>query len=144
MTILVAFLIAVVAVSLMMTVLVASTRPLRAHDEPIFGATRPGSGATALNRGPHWMDLNGAAPPSAATHAPFPTEELMPPLPRPAPAKSKAPETTASRALTHPVGTPMPRRAASGSRPINPNGWGRVRAEVGTLETIRRQRSNPA
>ena len=135
MTILLAFLIAVVALSLMMTVLVASTRPLRAYDEPMFGA-RPASRAAKLTCGPHWMDLD-RTPPSAASNAPHPTEHPMPSLPLPAPAASKAPETTHPRAAAHPLGAPSPRRMTSGPRPINPNAWGRIRAEVEALETLR-------
>jgi hypothetical protein len=132
MTIMLAFLIAVVALSLMMTVLVASTRPLRAYDEPMFGA-RSASRAAKLTRGPHWMDLDRATTPSTASQAPRPTEHLMPPLPVPAPAKAR------------PIDTPSPRRVTSGPRPINPNMWGRIRAEVGALETMRdRAASIPA
>lgn len=131
MTIMLAILIAVVALSLMMTVLVASTRPLRAFDEPMFGA-RSAARAATVGRGPHWMDLGRKAMPSATTHAPSPTEHLMPSLPFPAPAISKALETTGSHS-PRPVTTPSPRA----SRPINPNTWGRIRAEVGALETMR-------
>lgn len=138
MTIILAFLIAVVALSLMMTVLVASTRPLRAYDEPMFGA-RPASRAAKLTRGPHWMDLDRATTPSTASQAPRPTEHLMPPLPIPAPATSKA------GAASHAIDAPSPRRMTSGPKPINPNMWGRIRAEVGALETERdRAASIPA
>ena len=140
MTILLALLIAVVAISLMMTVLLASTRPLRAYDEPVFG-TRSGSSAQKLNRGPHWMELDGAPRPSAVTHAPRPTEQYASALPLPAPVPSRAPETTGSRTASHRVDVTQPRPMVRGSGRINPNTWGRIRAEVGALE-IRRIRAS--
>ncbi len=127
MTILLAFLIAMVAVSLMMTVLIASTRPLRAYDEPIFG-TRSSSRAQKFTRGPNWMELDGAT---------RPTEPYTSSLPLPAPVAPRASETTGSRAASHRVDVTQPRPMARGSGRINPNTWGRVRAEVGVLETKR-------
>ncbi len=127
MTILLAFLIAVVAVSLMMTVLIASTRPLRAYDEPIFG-TRSSSLSQMLNRGPHWVELDGA---------PRPTETYTSSLPLPAPVAPRASETTGFRAASHRVEVTQPSPVVRGSGRINPNAWGRVRAEVGVLETKR-------
>ena len=129
MTILLAFLIAMVAVSLMMTVLIASTRPLRAYDEPIFG-TRSSSRAQMLTRGPNWMELDGA---------PRPIEPYTSSLPLPAPVAPSPSETISSRAATHRVDVTQPRPMARGSGRINPNSWGRVRAEVGVLETKRNQ-----
>ncbi len=136
MTILLAFLIAVVAISLMMTVLIASTRPLRAYDEPMFG-TRSSSRAQMLNRGPHWMDLDGTPRPIDVTDAPRPTEPYTSALPLSAPVAPRAPETTGSRATSHRVDVTQPRQVARGSGRINPNTWGRIRAEVGVLDTKR-------
>ncbi len=116
MMILLALLIAVVAISLMMTVLVATTRPLRSFDDPIFGAGSTRGAARRLN-GPNWMELDRAPPPSAAPHMPHVLESQTPELPPPAPAAARAPEMTDSC--------------------TNPNTWGRVRAEVGTLKTMR-------
>ena len=134
MTILLAFLIAVVAISLMMTVLVASTRPLRAFDEPMFG-TRSSSRARMLNQGPHWMDLDGTPRPIDVTDAPRPTEPYTSALPLPAPVVPSASETTGSCAASHRVDVTQPRPVVRGSGRINPNAWGRVRAEVAVLET---------
>ena len=136
MTILLAFLIAVVAISLMMTVLVASTRPLRAYDEPVFGK-RSSSSAQMLNRGPHWMNLDGAPLSSDATHAPPATQPYTSALPLSAPVTPMTPKPKDSRATSHRVDVTQPRPVARGSSRINPNTWGRVRAEVGLLETRR-------
>ena len=139
MTILLAFFIAVVAISLMMTVLLASTRPLRAYDEPVFG-TRSGSSAQKLIRGPHWMDLDGTPRRNAVTHTPRPTEPYTSVLPLPASVTQRVPETTGSRAASHRVDVAQPRPMVHGSGRINPNSWGRIRAEVGALE-IKRDRA---
>ena len=114
MTILLAFLIAVVAISLMMTVLLASTRPLRAYDEPVFGA-RSGSNAQKLDRGPHWMDLDGTPRRAALTQAPRPIESYTSALPLPAPVTPRAPETTGTRAASHRVEVTQPRPPVRGS-----------------------------
>ena len=116
MMILIAILIAVVAISLMMTVLVASTRPLRAFDDPIFGARSTRSAARRLS-GPNWMELDRAPPPSGAPDMPHVLESQIPGLAVPAPVASRASEMADSRAT--------------------PNTWGRIRAEVGTLQTMR-------
>ncbi len=129
MTILIAFLIAVVALSLMMTVLVASTRPFRAYDEPIFGARASRTGA-ARHTGPSWLEIDRAPPPSYASHAPSAPDREIPALPISAsvmppvmpPVTPKVSETTGPR-------------AARGSGRVNPNNWGRVRAEAGALKT---------
>ncbi len=131
MMILLALLIAVVAVSLMMTVLVASTRPLRAHDDPIFGpilGARPAGGVAMRLTGPSWMDFE---------RAPRSPERALPVLPLPAPADSTAPEVTGIRVVSprHDMATPQP--PPRGSERINPNTWGRVRAEAGALKTVR-------
>ena len=140
MTILLAVLIAVVALSLMMTVLVASTRPLRGYDEPMFN-TRPASRANRLTNGPHWMDLGRTPPPSADTLVPRQTENPLPSLPLPSPTASTTPESSRPRGATPSLDVSTPRRMANGHRPINPNTWGRIRAEVGALETLRHARS---
>ena len=139
MTIFLAFLIAVVAISLMMTVLLASTRPLRAYDEPVFG-TRSGSSGQKRNRGPHWMDLDGTPRRAALTQEPRPIESYTSALPLPAPVTPRAPETTGTRAASHRVDVTQPRPLVRGSGRINPNTWGRIRAEVGVME-IRRNRA---
>ena len=116
MMILLALLIAVVAVSLMMTVLVASTRPLWAHDDPMFGA-RPSRGV--------------------ATHAPRSAKRAVASLPLPAPTPSTAPELTGSHVVSRHHAIAMPLPAPRGSERINPNTWGLVRAEVGALKAVR-------
>ena len=80
MMILVAFLIAVAAISLMMTVLVASTRPLRAYDEPVFGA-RSNSKSQMFDRGPNWTKANAAAKTGDASRAPRPTKAYKSAIP---------------------------------------------------------------
>lgn len=139
MMVLVAFLIAVVAISLMMTVLVASTRPLRAYDEPVFGA-RSSSNAEMYNRGPSWMDLGRTAHPSDVTHAPRPTEQYASALPLPAAVAPRASGSTGSGTPTPPVDALQPGQAPRSSGRVNPNTWGRVRSEVSILE-IRRNRA---
>jgi hypothetical protein len=135
MTVLLALFIAVVAFSLMLTVLVASTRPLRAYDLPIF-TSRQADGAGLRHTGPHWMDLQGARPLRDATIAPRPPERHISALPLPAPVISDTPEISGSRVVPHPVPTPAA-HAPRASRRVNPNTWGRVRSEVGTLKTMR-------
>ncbi len=129
MMILIALLIAVVAISLMMTVLVASTRTFGAYDRSVFGART----SEPHPNGPSWLDLYRAPPPSGAPDA-RPPEQEIPALRIPAPGTKKVSETTGSRATTRPVGEAQP-RTARGSARINPNTWGRVRAEVGALKT---------
>lgn len=125
MTIMIAFLIAVVALSLMMTVLVASTRPFRAYDEPIFGARASRTGA-ARHTGPSWLEIDRAPPPSYASRAPRAPDREIPALPFSAPVMP--PVTPKVSETTGP-------RAARGSGRVNPNTWGRVRAEAGALKT---------
>ncbi len=129
MMILIAILIAVVAISLMMTVLVASTRTFGAFDQSVFGARTP----APRPNGPSWLDLDRAPPPSRVPNARAPQHEI-PALPVPAPVRPGALATTGSRATVRPVGEAQP-PAARGSGRINPNTWGRVRAEVGALKT---------
>lgn len=126
MTFLLAILITVVAFSLMATVLVATTRTLKAFDEPVFGA----HGATRARThpsGPNWMDMGHSPRQARAIQAPHPAECPVPAF--------QVPETTGSRAAprsdTMPS-LPAPRHAGR----INPNTWGRVRAEVGMLKTV--------
>ncbi len=120
MMILLAILIAVVAVSMMMTVPVVSTRPLRAtFDDPVFGS-RP---ATRV-----------------ATHRsetlPKRAERARPSLPIPASTMPRVPEGTGSHVVSPAVDAPRPAMPRDAGR-INPNTWGRVRAEVGSLKTMR-------
>jgi hypothetical protein len=139
MMVLVAFLIAVVAISLMMTVLVASTRPMRAYDEPVFGA-RSSSKAQMYNRGPNWMDLDGTAHPGDITHAPRPTEQYTSALPLPATVTPRVSDSMGSFPSSHGVDVSHSRQAPRSSGRVNPNTWGRVRTEVDILE-IRRNRA---
>jgi len=120
MMVLVAFLIAVVVISLMMTVLVASTRPLGAYDEPVFGA-RSGSTTQMYNRGPNWMDLGGIAHPSGITHAPRPTEQYTSALPLPATVTPRAPDSMGSSPSSHRVDVSHSNHAPRSSRRVNPN-----------------------
>ena len=139
MMVLVAFLIAVVAISLMMTVLVASTRPLRAYDDPVFGA-RSSSTTQLYNRGPNWMGLDGTAHPSDITHALRPTEQYTSALPLPATVAPRASDSMRASPSSHGVDVSHSRHAPLSSGRVNPNTWGRVRAEVGILK-IRRNRA---
>ena len=104
MMILIAILIAVVAISLMMTVLVASTRTFGAYDQSVSGART----AASHPNGPSWLDLDRAPPPSRAIDA-RPTQHEIVALPVPAPVTPKALEMTGTRATAHPVGEAQPR-----------------------------------
>ena len=136
MMVLVAFLIAVVAFSLMMTVLVASTRPLRAYDEPVFG-TRSTSNSQMFNRNSNWTDLNGSAQSNAVACAPRPIERYTSSLPGSAQAAPKVFGSTGSQLSSHRTNLPQTPPAPGGASRVNPNAWGRVRAEVEILETRR-------
>ena len=136
MMVLVAFLIAVVAISLMMTVLVASTRPLRAYDEPVYG-TRSNSNSKRFNRNPNWTDLDGTAVSNGAPRAAHPIEQYTSALPIPAPVPPAVSGTTGSPIPSNPIDALQSRPAPRSSGRVNPNAWGRVRAEVGILETRR-------
>jgi hypothetical protein len=136
MMVLVALLIAVVAISLMMTVLVASARPLRGYDEPVFGARTMSSGQT-FGRNPNWTDLTGTGRPVDSNRRSLPIAQYASTLPVGAPSASGGfgPQAFSKKS--------DPGRALSAPRNsgrINPNTWGRIRAEVGVLEA-RRQRA---
>ena len=139
MMILVAFLIAVVAIVLMMTVLVASTRPLRAYDEPVFG-TLSDSKAQWFSRNPSWTELGGTARSIDVTRTAHPIEQYTSTLPLPAQVPPAVAGSTDSRIASHRIDASQSQQAPRNSRRVNPNSWGRIRTEVEILE-IRRHRA---